>query len=151
MALVRSWICWGGNCQDFADCLDMRCALVFYGCSKNYHKISSLSNSWAVPLWLRGLRTRLISMRKHVLSQALPSGLRIPLCHKLQCRSQMRLRSRIAVAVAEACSSSSLDSTPSLGISIWGVCVPKKKKKRKATSICYLEVSEHHESRNGSS
>ena len=58
------------------------------------------------------------------------SGLRIWHCHALWCRSQIRLRCCIAVAVAvtDICSP---NSTPSLGTSIcrkWG---PKKQKKEK--------------------
>ena len=37
-------------------------------------------------LWLRGLRTRLVSMRMRVPSLASLSGLRIQCCRKLQCR-----------------------------------------------------------------
>ena len=47
---------------------------------------------------------------------------------KLWCRSQMQLRSCIAVAVAGSCSS---NSTPSLGISMCHGCGPKKQKKIK--------------------
>ena len=44
---------------------------------------------------------------------------------RVQCRSQMWLGSRIAVAVVEAVSCSS-NSTPSLGTSIGHRCGPKK-------------------------
>ena len=40
------------------------------------------------------------TMRLRVQSLALLSGLRIQHCHELWCRSQMWLRSRVAVAVA---------------------------------------------------
>ena len=39
-------------------------------------------------MWLSGLRIRRVSMRIQVPSLALLSGLRIPCCHELQCRSQ---------------------------------------------------------------
>ena len=42
-------------------------------------------------LWLMGLRTRLISTRMQVPSLALLSGLRIPNCPELCCKSQMWL------------------------------------------------------------
>ena len=67
-------------------------------------------------LWLRRLRTQLVSMKMRVLSPALLSGLRIQHCHELQCRSQMQLGSGIAVARLHDGSCSS-DSTPSLGTS----------------------------------
>ena len=50
-------------------------------------------------LWLSRLRTQLESMRIWVQSLALLSGLRIWCCHELRCRSQMQLRSGVAVAV----------------------------------------------------
>ena len=46
--------------------------------------------------WLANLTK---NMRLQVQSLALPSGLRIWRCHELWCRSQMRLRSQLAVAV----------------------------------------------------
>ena len=51
------------------------------------------------PLWLSWLRTQLGSVRLQVQSLASLSGLKIQHCFKLQCRSQMQLRSSIAVAV----------------------------------------------------
>ena len=54
------------------------------------------------------------------------SGLRIWGCHKLRCRSQMWLRSGVAVAVVQACRCSS-NLTPSLRISIRCTCSLKKK------------------------
>ena len=45
---------------------------------------------------------RLGTMSFQVQSLALLSGLRIWLCHELWCRSQMRLGSGIAVALAQA-------------------------------------------------
>ena len=63
---------------------------------------------------------------------SLISGLRIWHCHELWCRSQMWLRSGIAVALAvvqaDSCSS---DLNPSLGTSISCGCGPKKKKTKK--------------------
>ena len=58
--------------------------------------------------------------------------LKDPMLLWLWCRSQMRLRSCIAVAVAVAGSCSS-DLTPSLGTSICRRCSPKKKKKKVQT------------------
>ena len=86
--------------------------------------------------WLSGLQTRLVSMRTWVRSLASLSELRIQCCHELWCRSQMRLRSGVVVAVAVAGSYSS-HSTPSLGTSICCGCGSKrpenknKNKKRK--------------------
>ena len=71
----------------------------------------------------------LLSMRMWVQSLALVSGLRIRPCHKLRCRSQMQLRSRVVVAVVQA-GSCSYDSTPSLGTSMCCRCNPRKKKQR---------------------
>ena len=59
------------------------------------------------PLWLSGLRTRLVSMRMRVGSLASLSGLRIQSCCKLCYRSQTQLRSSVAVAVVYAGSCSS--------------------------------------------
>ena len=54
------------------------------------------------------------------------SGLRIQRCHELWCRSQMQLRSCVAVAVAVAVAGSlSSNLTPSLGTSICYGCGPK--------------------------
>ena len=69
-------------------------------------------------------------MRTRVPSLALLSGLRIQHCCELWCRSQTRLRSCIAVAVAWASSCRSI-STPSLGISICRGHGPWGKKKEK--------------------
>ena len=66
-------------------------------------------------------------MRIRVQSLASLSGSGIQHCYELWCRSQMRLRSCIVVAVAEASSCSS-DLTPSLGISICFRCSLKKTK-----------------------
>ena len=49
-------------------------------------------------------------------------------CHELGCRSQMWLRSRVAVAVVQASSFSS-NWTPSMGTSMCHRCGPKKTKK----------------------
>ena len=63
-------------------------------------------------------------MRMRIPSLALLSGLRIQSCHELWCGSQMRLGSRVAMAVAVASSYSS-DLTLSLGTSIYCTCGPK--------------------------
>ena len=57
-------------------------------------------------------------------------GLRIWRCRELWCRSQARLGSRVAVALAEASSCSS-DWTPGLGTSLCQGCRPKKTEKKK--------------------
>ena len=59
------------------------------------------------PLWLRGLRAQLVSVRTQVQSLASFSGLRIWRCHELWCRLQTQLRSGVAVAVVQAGSCSS--------------------------------------------
>ena len=53
-----------------------------------------------VPMWISRLRTCAILVRVRVQSLASLSGLRIWLFHELWCRSQMRLGSGVAVAVA---------------------------------------------------
>ena len=58
---------------------------------------------------------RLVSMTIRVQSLASLSGFRIRRCRDLWCRSQIRLGSRIAVAVASSCGS---DSTGSLWTSV---------------------------------
>ena len=58
------------------------------------------------------------------------SGLKIRHCHALWCRSQMQLRSSVAMAVVQASSYSSY-WTPSLGTFICHGCGPKKKKRKK--------------------
>ena len=57
--------------------------------------------------WLSGLRIRLGTIRFRVWSLASLTGLRIRHCHELWCRSQTRLGSGIAVALAQAGSNSS--------------------------------------------
>ena len=79
-------------------------------------------------------QTQLGSMRMRVRSLASLSGLRIHHCCELWCRSQMQLRSRVAVAVVQAGSCSS-DSTPSLGTSICCRCGPKKAKSK--SKMCF--------------
>ena len=59
-------------------------------------------NIKAFPLWFSGLRTWVVSMGMRVQSLASLSGWRILCCHELQCRSQIRLGSGVAVAVGEA-------------------------------------------------
>ena len=72
-------------------------------------------------------RIRLGTTRLQVESLALLSGLKIRCCHELWCRSQTRLGSWVAVALAQTDNYSS-DLTPSLGTSIWHGCGPKKDK-----------------------
>ena len=73
-------------------------------------------------------------MRMQVQSLALLSGLKIQHCHELWCRMQMCLGSGVAVAAVYASSSSS-DSTPSLGTPICCRYGPKKEKKKKKKKI----------------
>ena len=68
---------------------------------------------------------------------ALLSGLRIRRCHELWCRSQIWLRSGVAVAVVQAGSCSS-NSTPSLGTSICCRCGPKKTKNKQNKGFLFL-------------
>ena len=76
-----------------------------------------------VPLWLRGLRTQLVSMRMQIRSLALLSALRLQCCCELQCRSQIWLRS------VHCCGCGS-KLTPNLGTSTYHRCSPKKEKKK---------------------
>ena len=78
----------------------------------------------------QGKWIQLGTMRFWLWSLALVCGLRIQSCPELWCRSQMWLRSGIAMAVGYACSCSA-DWTPSLGTSICHGCGPKKQKKKK--------------------
>ena len=65
-----------------------------------------INSTQEFPLWLSSKRTQLVSMRTRVQSLALLIGLRIWLCCELWYRSQMQLRSQVAVAVAvSVCSS----------------------------------------------
>ena len=83
----------------------------------------------AVPVRAQQKRIRPGTMRLRVGSLASLSGLRIWRCHELRCRSQTRLRSDVAVAVARAGSCSS-NLTPSVGTSICRGCSPKNKTKQ---------------------
>ena len=75
-------------------------------------------------------QNQLVSMRMQVQSLASISGSGNPRCHELWCRSQMWLKSPVAVAVVSAGSCSS-NSAPSLGTSMCRRCGPKKQRKRK--------------------
>ena len=77
-------------------------------------------------------RTWLGSMRMWVQSLALLSGLRIWRGHELWSRSQVQLRSWVAVAVVQTSSYSS-DSTLSLRTSLCHGCSPKKPKKKRSS------------------
>ena len=68
-------------------------------------------------------------MRLQVRSLASLSALKIWHCRELWCKSQTRLGSGIAMALAQASNCSS-DSIPSLGTSICLGCSPRKDKKR---------------------
>ena len=58
-----------------------------------------LNSKLGVPVAEQWKRIRLVTMRLQVQSLASLSGLRIQHCHELWCRSQMWLRSLIAVAL----------------------------------------------------
>ena len=77
-----------------------------------------------VPVVAQWKQIQLGSMRLQVRSLASLSGLRIPSCCELWCRSQTQLRSGVAVTVAWAGSYSS-DWISSLGTSICCGCSPK--------------------------
>ena len=77
------------------------------------------------PFWLSSFRTQLVSIRMRVQFLASLCGLKIWHCCKLQCRSQMRLGSGVAMAGGYGS-----NSTLSLRTSICHRCHPKKKKKK---------------------
>ena len=82
---------------------------------------------------------RLGTMRFRVRSLASLTRFKIWHCRELWCRSQTWLISGVAVALAQACSSSSY-WTPSLGTSICCRCGPEKTKdKNKQTNKNTLE------------
>ena len=83
-----------------------------------------------VPVMAQWVTIQLAPMRIWVPFPASISGLRIWHYGKLRSRSQMGLRSLVAVAGAQAGSRSS-NSTPSLGTSICHRGSPKKQKKKK--------------------
>ena len=84
-----------------------------------------------VPVVAQWKRIRLGTMRLLVQFLASLSGLRIQCCSELWCRLQMKVRSGLAVTLAQACVNSS-DQTPSLGISlICRGCGSKRTKKTK--------------------
>ena len=83
-----------------------------------------------VPTVAHGLRTQLVSMRTQVRWLTSLSGLRIRRCLKLWCRSQMQLRTSIAVAVVAGLQLQ-FCFDPSLGISIGHRRGPKKEKRKK--------------------
>ena len=97
-----------------------------------------------VPIKVQRKRIRLGTMRLQVQLLASLSGLRIPHCHELWCRSQMRLGSGTAVAVvyttavAVVSSGYSSDLTPSLETSIYCGCGPKKTKKERKKERTYV-------------
>ena len=82
-----------------------------------------------VPLVAQQVKDRSVSVKMQAPSLALLSGLRIQRRCKLQHKSQMLLRSSVAVAVTWAGSYSS-DSTPSPGTSTYRQPLKKKKKKK---------------------
>ena len=89
------------------------------------------SKDWGeLSLWLSRLWTRLVTMRIWVWAPASLNELWILCCPELWRRSQMQLRSPIAVAVAYA-SRCSTNLMPSLGTPICYRCGHKKQKKKK--------------------
>ena len=88
--------------------------------------------------WLRGVRTRLVSIRMLVRFLASLSGLRILRCCELWYRLQMWLGSGVGVAVAQAGSGSS-NSTPCWEISTCCRCGQKKQKQNK-TRLMYMRT-----------
>ena len=90
-----------------------------------------LEKSLGVPVVAQRKRIQLGTMRLHVQSLALLSGLKIRCCPELWCRSQMWLGSGVAVAVVYAGSYNS-NSTPSLGTSQPGnfQCLKSKNKQK---------------------
>ena len=80
------------------------------------------------PIVVQREQIQLRTMKLSVRSLVFLSRLRICCCHELWYRSQMGLRSCVAVAVASSYSS---DLTPSLGTSLCHRCGPKKEKKKK--------------------
>ena len=100
--------------------------------SSSYKSSSSMSSHrGSVEINLTGIH--------EVGSLALFSGLRIQHCCDLWCRSQMWLRSCVAVAVGQDRIYSS-NSTPSLGTSICYGCGPKKAKKTKKEKVHHLVI-----------
>ena len=82
------------------------------------------------------------TMTFRVLSLALFSGLRIRHCRELRCRSQTRLGSGVDVAVAQASSYSS-NQTSSLGTSICCRCGTKKRQKKDQKIYIFLRYLVH--------
>ena len=99
------------------------------GPSQQRARASTLEGWEGVPLVAQWKRIRLGTMKLRVRSLASLSGLRIWHCRELWCRSQMRLRSCVAVAVV------SLISSP--GTSICRGCSPRKDKKKKIVGTAY--------------
>ena len=79
--------------------------------------------------WLSSNESLTRIMRMQVRSLASLSGSRIWRCREIWCRSKKWVGSRIAVAVAQACSCSS-NLIPSLETSICSGCSPKRKKRK---------------------
>ena len=67
---------------------------------KRQEKDTGQEECQGVPVMVQQKQILLETMRLRVRSLALLSGLRIQHCHELWCRSQMQLRSGVAVAVA---------------------------------------------------
>ena len=83
-----------------------------------------------IPVMVQWRQIQLGTMRLRASSLESLSGLRIWHCRELWYRSQMCLRFNVTVAVAKASSCSSY-WTPSLGISIFHKCGPKKQREKK--------------------
>ena len=92
------------------------------------HKISHQKWYSLPPLWLGGWGLNIVSMRMKVWFLAMLSGLRIWHFPNMWCRSQMQLRSSVAVAVVHAYDYST-NLAPCLGTFICPGCSHRKKKK----------------------
>ena len=112
--------------------LDQRNKLTF----TTYIKCSLLSHSQTsnkgVSIVVRWKQIQLVSITMQVRSLALLSRSGIWCCHELRCRSHMQLGCRVAMAVANSCSS---DQNPSLGNSICLGCSPKNKTNKRSNKI----------------
>ena len=89
------------------------------------------SNVLEFPLWLSGLRTRLVSMRMWVRSLASVTGLRIQRCLELWCRLQTQLGFRIAVVVCRPAAAAPLAWKLPYAT---GAAVKKKQKTKKRSN-----------------
>ena len=104
-------------------------------------KKNQKNNILGVPVIVQWEKLRPVTMRLQVQCLALISGSGIQCCCEVWYRSQMRLRSRIAMAVVQANGYSS-DLTPSLGTP-YATGVALKSKQTKNKKIKFLSWSSH--------